>query len=161
MSKPAPGHRALIDNFRLVRTRYPHSRRHGRPRIGLICILAHFGSLPGPVVSTTLQVAEMLVDERTRGQDGGGDGDGVCPGNGGAPLVWDLKNLETDLHDGVLTVRIPVAEQPKPRKVKVGQNRQSTPNAIETSATSAPPGRAMPQPSRPGAIEGVGQSASS
>jgi HSP20 family protein len=29
----------------------------------------------------------------------------------------DLQNLEADLHDGVLTVRIPVAEQAKPRKV--------------------------------------------
>ena len=39
----------------------------------------------------------------------------------------DLQNLEADLHDGVLTVRIPVAEQAKPRKVEVGQNRSRNP----------------------------------
>ena len=61
----------------------------------------------------------------------------------------DLQNLETDLRDGVLTVRILVAEQAKPRKVGVGQNRQSTPEAIETSATAAPSGRAMRQPQSP------------
>ncbi len=49
----------------------------------------------------------------------------------------DLQNLEADLHDGVLTVRIPVAEQAKPRKVQVGQNRQPTPDAIETTTTEA------------------------
>lgn len=32
----------------------------------------------------------------------------------------DLEHLEADLHDGVLTVRIPVAEKAKPRKVSVG-----------------------------------------
>ena len=37
----------------------------------------------------------------------------------------DLQNLEADLHDRVLTVRIPVAEQAKPRKVEVGQGRHS------------------------------------
>jgi HSP20 family protein len=45
----------------------------------------------------------------------------------------DLQNLEADLHDGVLTVRIPVAEQAKPRKVEVGQHRQSAPDAIEAT----------------------------
>lgn len=46
----------------------------------------------------------------------------------------DLEHLEADLHDGVLTVRIPVAEKAKPRKVEVGQ-RASTPEAIEASAS--------------------------
>jgi HSP20 family protein len=50
----------------------------------------------------------------------------------------DLENLEADLHDGVLTVRIPVAEQAKPRKVQVSQNNaNNTPEAIETT-TSTP-----------------------
>ena len=31
----------------------------------------------------------------------------------------DLENLEADLHDGVLTVRIPVAEKAKPRKISI------------------------------------------
>jgi HSP20 family protein len=48
----------------------------------------------------------------------------------------DLQNLEADLHDGVLTIRIPVAEQAKPRKVEVGQ-RHSAPEAIETSTADA------------------------
>ena len=47
----------------------------------------------------------------------------------------DLQNLEADLHDGVLTIRIPVAEQAKPRKVAVGRGRESAPEPIE--ATSA------------------------
>lgn len=45
----------------------------------------------------------------------------------------DLEHLEADLHDGVLTVRIPVAEQAKPRKVEAGQNRSTAPDAIEAS----------------------------
>ena len=49
----------------------------------------------------------------------------------------DLENLEADLHDGVLTVRIPVAEQAKPRKVEVGQSRHSEPEAIETTTADA------------------------
>src|ERR1044071_74585 len=43
----------------------------------------------------------------------------------------DLQQLEADLHDGVLTIRIPVAEQAKPRKVEVGQNRHSTTEALD------------------------------
>ena len=49
----------------------------------------------------------------------------------------DLQNLEADLHDGVLTIRIPVAEQAKPRKVEVGQNRQPEPEAIEATSADA------------------------
>lgn len=49
----------------------------------------------------------------------------------------DLEALEADLHDGVLTVRIPVAEQAKPRKVEVGQNRPAEPEAIEATTADA------------------------
>lgn len=45
----------------------------------------------------------------------------------------DLENLEADLHDGVLTVRIPVAEQAKPRKVEIGQSRGGAHDAIEAT----------------------------
>lgn len=31
----------------------------------------------------------------------------------------DIENIEADYHDGVLTVRIPVAEKAKPRKVAI------------------------------------------
>jgi HSP20 family protein len=48
----------------------------------------------------------------------------------------DLAHLEADLHDGVLTVRIPVAETAKPRKVQVGAAKQ-TPEAIEATAEPA------------------------
>jgi len=49
-----------------------------------------------------------------------------------------LDSLEADLHDGVLTLRIPVAEQAKPRKVQIGQGAgldTKVPDSIE--ATSA------------------------
>ena len=46
----------------------------------------------------------------------------------------DLDHLEADLHDGVLSVRIPVAEQSKPRKIAVGV-RSSAPEAIEATST--------------------------
>lgn len=46
----------------------------------------------------------------------------------------DLAHLEADLHDGVLTIRIPVAEQAKPRKVVVGTGSKA-PEAIETTTT--------------------------
>lgn len=46
----------------------------------------------------------------------------------------DLEHLEADLHDGVLTIRIPVAEKAKPRKVQV-QNRSSH-EAIEANAST-------------------------
>ena len=49
----------------------------------------------------------------------------------------DLQNLEADLHDGVLTIRIPVAEQAKPRKVEVGQHRSPAPDAIEATTAGA------------------------
>lgn len=47
----------------------------------------------------------------------------------------DLKHLEADLHDGVLTIRIPVAEQAKPRKIQIGHVKGSkAPDAIEAAA---------------------------
>lgn len=49
----------------------------------------------------------------------------------------DLEHLEADLHDGVLTVRIPVAEQAKPRKVELSQGNKTAPEAIEASSTDA------------------------
>lgn len=47
----------------------------------------------------------------------------------------DLEHLEADLHDGVLTLRVPVAEQAKPRKVHVGASK-TAPEAIETTSSS-------------------------
>jgi HSP20 family protein len=50
----------------------------------------------------------------------------------------DLQHLEADLHDGVLTVRVPVAEQAKPRKIQIGQSGAGTaPEAIETTTSDA------------------------
>lgn len=50
----------------------------------------------------------------------------------------DLDHLEADLHDGVLTVRIPVAEQAKSRKVQVGTgaHAEHSTEAIETTASA-------------------------
>jgi len=48
----------------------------------------------------------------------------------------DLEHLEADLHDGVLTLRVPVAEKAKPRKVQVGAGR-TAPEAIETTSTGS------------------------
>lgn len=50
---------------------------------------------------------------------------------------FDLENLEADLHDGVLTIRIPVAEQAKPRKVEVGQHAKGSQDAIEATTADA------------------------
>lgn len=49
----------------------------------------------------------------------------------------DLNALEADLHDGVLTLRVPVAEQAKPRKVQVGQASHQAPDAIEATTADA------------------------
>ena len=46
----------------------------------------------------------------------------------------DLDHLEADLHDGVLTVRIPVKETAKPRRIAVGQ-RNGSPEAIEATSS--------------------------
>lgn len=45
----------------------------------------------------------------------------------------DLDHLEADLHDGVLTLRIPVAEKAKPRKVQISS--RTAPEAIEATTT--------------------------
>jgi len=48
----------------------------------------------------------------------------------------DLEHLEADLHDGVLTVRVPVAEQAKARKVQVGSGTKES-EAIEATVADA------------------------
>jgi HSP20 family protein len=47
----------------------------------------------------------------------------------------DLERVEASYDDGVLTVRIPVAEQAKPRKVEIAGG--SGAHAIETTASAA------------------------
>jgi HSP20 family protein len=49
----------------------------------------------------------------------------------------DLDHLEADLHDGVLTVRIPVAEKAKPRKIELTKSGNSTPESIEATSVDA------------------------
>ena len=49
----------------------------------------------------------------------------------------DLDQLEADLHDGVLTVRIPVAEKAKPRRIEVNQSGATAPQSIETTSVDA------------------------
>jgi HSP20 family protein len=49
----------------------------------------------------------------------------------------DLEHLEADLHDGVLTVRIPVAEKAKPRRIEVNRSGSTTPESIEASSVDA------------------------
>ena len=46
----------------------------------------------------------------------------------------DAEAIEADLTDGVLTLRIPVAEKAKPRKISIGVGTQT---AIEAEATPA------------------------
>lgn len=46
----------------------------------------------------------------------------------------DAEGIEADLTDGVLTLRIPVAEKAKPRKISIGVGDQA---AIEAEATPA------------------------
>lgn len=46
----------------------------------------------------------------------------------------DPDHLEADYHDGVLTLRIPVAERAKPRKITVGART----DAIETTSSHQP-----------------------
>ncbi len=45
----------------------------------------------------------------------------------------DVDKIEASYHDGVLTLRVPVAEQAKPRRIAV--NTPSTHEALETSST--------------------------
>lgn len=46
----------------------------------------------------------------------------------------DLSGISADYTDGVLTISIPVAEEAKPRKIKVATNSASTP--IESSESA-------------------------
>jgi len=48
----------------------------------------------------------------------------------------DLEHLEADLHDGVLTIRVPVAERAKPRKVSIAQSGNGK-HTIGASATTS------------------------
>jgi HSP20 family protein len=48
----------------------------------------------------------------------------------------DLDHLEANLHDGVLTIRIPVAEQAKPRKIAISNNHApARPEPIEATTS--------------------------
>ena len=49
----------------------------------------------------------------------------------------DAEHIEADMHDGVLTLRIPVAEVAKPRKISIGVSQSGRSNAaIETTSSS-------------------------
>jgi len=49
----------------------------------------------------------------------------------------DLEHLEADLHDGVLTVRIPVSEKAKPRRIEVTHKGADAPESIEATSVDA------------------------
>ena len=49
----------------------------------------------------------------------------------------DLEHLEADLHDGVLTVRIPVSEKAKPRRIEVTHKGPDAPESIEATSVDA------------------------
>ena len=67
---------------------------------------------------------QVYLSERTRGsfrrQVHLGDG-------------LDPEGIEADLHDGVLTLRIPIAEKAQPRKIAIGSDRP----AIDVESTNA------------------------
>jgi len=47
----------------------------------------------------------------------------------------DADGVEADLSNGVLTLRIPVAETAKPRKISIGVNDRSAPLEVEESVS--------------------------
>ncbi|MBT4984119.1 MAG: Hsp20 family protein [Ilumatobacter sp.] len=47
----------------------------------------------------------------------------------------DADGIEADYHDGVLTLRVPVAQQAKPRKIEIRNAGLDVDPALETSAT--------------------------
>ena len=48
----------------------------------------------------------------------------------------DAEGIEADYHDGVLTLRVPVAQQAKPRKIEVRSGETADFNAIDATATA-------------------------
>jgi HSP20 family protein len=49
----------------------------------------------------------------------------------------DTDHIEANYDKGVLTVRIPVAEAAKPRKVAIGDGESDAPEAIDAKSTAA------------------------
>ena len=47
----------------------------------------------------------------------------------------DTASIKADYQDGVLTVRMPVAETAKPRKVTIGSGEPSQPQAVQAEPT--------------------------
>ena len=47
----------------------------------------------------------------------------------------DPEHIEANFSDGVLTLRIPVAEKAKPRKISISTNQGSKQEAIETTSS--------------------------
>ncbi len=47
----------------------------------------------------------------------------------------DADHLTADCHNGVLTIRVPVAERAKPRRVEIGDGGPAPAPAIETTST--------------------------
>ena len=47
----------------------------------------------------------------------------------------DADHLTADCRDGVLTIRVPVAERAKPRRVEIGTSAAATASAIEATST--------------------------
>jgi HSP20 family protein len=47
----------------------------------------------------------------------------------------DADGIEADYHDGVLTLRVPVSQQAKPRKIEIRNASLDADPALETSAT--------------------------
>jgi HSP20 family protein len=48
----------------------------------------------------------------------------------------DVDNIEASYHDGVLTLRIPVAEKAKPRRIEINTTERTAIDAASTATTS-------------------------